>query len=62
MRGFVLARVGEFPPNAAMNFVRVLLACTLLPACAATLPEQPPGMPLNKELSPGHSDEALTSR
>lgn len=46
----------------AMNLLRVLLACALLPACAATLPQQPPGMPLDKELSPGHSDEALTKR
>ncbi len=46
----------------AMNLVRVLLACALLPACAATFPQQPPGMPLDKELSPGHSDEALTKR
>ena len=46
----------------AMKLARVLLACALLPACAATLPLQPPGMPLDKELSPGQSDEALTKR
>jgi hypothetical protein len=61
-RGFVLARTGEFPPNAAMFFVRVFLACTLLPACSATFPQPPTGMPQDKELSPGRSDEALTVR
>lgn len=60
--GFVLARAGEFPPNPSMKLVRVFLACALLPACAATVPEQPPGMPLDKELMPGHPEEALTAR
>lgn len=46
----------------AMKLLRVLLACALLPACAATLPQQPPSMPLDKELSPGRSEEALTKR
>ena len=46
----------------AMKLVRVLVACALVPACAATYPQQPPGMPLDKQLSPGHSDEALTVR
>jgi len=46
----------------AMKLARVLLACALLPACATTFPQQPPGMPLDEELSPGQSDEALTKR
>lgn len=45
-----------------MKLIRVLLACALLPACTATVPEQPPGMPLDKELMPGHPEEALTAR
>jgi hypothetical protein len=46
-----------------MKLARLFLACALLlPACAATMPEQPPGMPLDKELSPGNPGEALTAR
>lgn len=44
-----------------MKFVRIFLACALLPACAASLPEQPPGMPLDQEMMPGKPMEALTS-
>ncbi len=61
-RGFVLARAGKFPPHTAMYFARVFLACALLPAYSATFPQPPTGMPLDKELSPGRSDEALTVR
>jgi hypothetical protein len=57
-----LPALGNFRPMPAMKLVRVLLACVLLPACAATLPQQPPGMPLDKELLPNTSDEALTKR
>jgi len=53
---------GIFRPMPAMNLVRVLVVCALVPACAATYPQQPPGMPLDKQFSPGHSDEALTVR
>jgi hypothetical protein len=53
---------GIFRPMPAMNLVRVLVVCALVSACAATHPQQPPGMPLDKQLSPGHSDEALTVR
>ena len=45
-----------------MNLVRVLVVCALVPACAATYPQQAQGMPLDKQLSPGHSVEALTVR
>lgn len=45
-----------------MKLTRVFLTCALLPACAATVPDQPPGMPLDKELMSGNPEEALTAR
>jgi len=48
-------------PILHMKAVNSLLACALLSACAATLPESPPGMPLDKKLLPGEASEALTA-
>jgi hypothetical protein len=45
-----------------MKLALVLLAFVLLPACAARMPEQPPGMPLDEKMMPGRSEEALTAR
>lgn len=52
-------RISRSVPN--MKAVISLLACALLSACAVTLPEAPPGMPLDKKLLPGEVSEALTA-
>lgn len=44
-----------------MKLALVLLACALLPACAASPSQEPPGMPLDKELIPGNPEATLTS-
>jgi hypothetical protein len=50
-----------FHPILDMKAFHSLLVCALLSACAARIPEAPPGMPLDKELLPGEPAHALTA-
>ncbi|MEP2775789.1 MAG: hypothetical protein ABJQ29_04925 [Luteolibacter sp.] len=43
-----------------MKLLRIFLACALLPACTAAVPEPPAGMPLDHEHLPIDPDKALT--
>lgn len=43
-----------------MKLPWIFLACTLLPACTAAVPEAPPGMPLDPEYFPEDTDKAVT--
>jgi outer membrane biogenesis lipoprotein LolB len=43
-----------------MKLWHILLACALLPACTADVPEPPAGMPLDREHMPIDPEKALT--